>query len=110
MKKAFLISFVSVALLLTSLSPAFASPWAEKEGYFPKTAGKLEFGLKNSLFGWGAVFTEPYKPIYQQPGGKKPWEGFWVGIARAIVYTGNGLIHLATFPIPVDVPNIGHGL
>ena len=67
--------------------------------------GKLGYGLKNFLLGWTAMFIEPYQPRYG-----KPIEGFCVGIAQTVVYTANGLVHIATFPIPMDFPDVGRGI
>ena len=55
--------------------PGFASPWAEKEGYFNKTGSKFAFGLKNTAFSWLMPWPEAENPKY-----KTPWEGFCVGI------------------------------
>lgn len=92
-------------LLITFAAPAQASPWAKKEGYWPKTGGKFVFGLKHSLFSWTSWWTESKEPKYD-----KEWEGFNVGIGKTVVYTAAGLIQLATFFIPVDFPNIGIGI
>jgi hypothetical protein len=104
MKKTVLLILVS---FLLSVNPPVsqASPWSEHSSYAGKTAGKFWFGLKNSVFGWMAMFVEAEKKEYP-----RKWNGFCVGIARSVVYTANGLIHLATFPIPVDFPNVGKGL
>ena len=99
-KSALLFSFV----FLISAS-AFASPWAEKPGYFPKVFGKLGYGLKNTFFGWSEIFIQPTQPKY-----KTDWEGFCSGAAAAVIYTANGLIHTVTFPIPLDVPDLGKGV
>lgn len=100
----------SCSVLLCTLlvcQAAYASPWAEKQGYGEKTAGKFLFGLKNSLLGWTEIFTEPWDSKYDLK--KSEWEGFCDGIAQSIFYTANGLIHLATFPVPVDFPDMGAG-
>jgi hypothetical protein len=107
MKK--LLSFALVFGLFAAPGSLLASPWAEKDNYFSQTAGKFRFGLKNSTLGWTALFTEPYKPKYFTRQ-EKPWVGFWVGFARSCFYTVNGIIHLATFPIPVDFPDMGKGV
>ncbi len=104
MKKVFS-TLVLLILIVSTPGTLLASPWAEQEGYWAKTRAKFKFGLKNSLFGWTNMFMEPYLQKYT-----RPWEGFCYGAARSVFYTGNGLIHLATFPIPVDFPNIGQGL
>jgi hypothetical protein len=104
MKSKAVVLFVILILLMSS-SAAFASPWAENKTYLGKTGGKLKYGIKNSVFGWMQMFAEAEDPKYQTK-----WNGFCVGMARSVVYTASGLIHLATFPIPVDFPDVGHGL
>lgn len=94
-----LILFVSLA------TPAQASPWAKKEGYWNKTGGKFVFGLKHTLFSWTSWWTESKEPQYS-----KEWEGFNVGLGKTVVYTAAGMIQLVTFFIPVDFPNIGIGI
>ena len=92
-------------MFFVSTAPSVhASPWAENSNYFTKTAGKLGFGLKNTLFSWMMPWATANDPKYDTP-----WEGVCVGIAQSVVYTANGLIHLATFPIPIDFPNVGKG-
>lgn len=91
--------------LLCSPQSAQASPWAEHQGYFSKTGGKFLFGLRNSLLSWAAPWTEANEPVY-----RREWEGFCVGIGKTVVYTAAGLIQLATFPIPLDFPNVGLGM
>ncbi len=104
-KKKIALSFLAFLLLLSS-NPAFAaSPWAAEPSYVGKTTGKLEYGLKNSAFGWLQMFKESKDPKY-----KTEWEGFCTGIARSAFYMGSGLIQLMTFPIPVDFPDVGTGL
>lgn len=102
MKKIFLIVLMTWIAGAPSLA---ASPWAENPTYGSKMKGKFRYGLKNFFLGWTAMFIEPYQPKY-----KKHWEGFCVGIAQTAFYTTNGLIHLATFPIPVDFPDVGRGI
>ncbi len=99
------VSWPLLVFLFLFSSSAFASPWAENPGYFPKVFGKLGFGLKNTFLGWTQMFIESTQPKY-----KTDWEGFCVGMAGALIYTGNGLVHLVTFPIPVDVPDLGKGV
>jgi len=82
-----------------------ASPWAQETTYEGKTKGKLEFGLKNTLFGWMAPWAESKVPKY-----KTEWEGFSVGIGKVVVDTAAGIVQLATFFVPVDFPDIGYGL
>jgi len=91
--------------LLFTCQIAYASPWASKESYGGKTAGKFLFGLKNSLLGWTEIFTEPEDHKYDLK--KTGWEGLCNGISKTAFYTAGGLIQLATFPVPVDFPNMG---
>ncbi len=91
--------------LMLFCSTAQATPWSRNEGYMAKTAGKFGFGLKHSLFSWLFLWTEGHEPGY-----KKQWEGATVGVGKAVVYMGAGLIQLATFPIPADFPNVPIGL
>ena len=101
--------FLALALLLMiALAPsAVATPWAEKEGYGEKTKGKLAFGLRNTFLGWTEMFSEPKR--YKFDLNKSEWEGFCMGISKFVFYTADGLIQLATFPIPVDFPDFGEG-
>ena len=96
----------AVLVMIMASSPAVqASPWAENEGYLAKTGGKLMFGLKHTLFSWLAPWPEAHDPRYATQ-----WEGFCMGIGKIVIYTATGILQLATFPIPVDFPDIGEGL
>jgi len=100
--------FISLMLLSLILmtQAAYASPWAEtNQGYGGKTMGKLGYGLRNSVFGWMQMFKEAKDPKYNTE-----WEGFCTGIGRSVIYTASGLVQLATFPIPVDFPDVGPGV
>ena len=102
MKK--ILSLLIILCLTSSPISMAASPWAEKETYGGKVAGKLEFGLKNTLFGWMQMFQEAQNPKH-----KTEWEGFCLGIGQGAVYMVAGVVQLATFPIPVDFPDVGDG-
>ncbi len=106
-KSRFFLTFgLAVCLLFSGLAPAYAaSPWAEKQGYWPKTGGKLVFGLKNSLLGWMTPWAEAKNPKYA-----KEWVGFSAGFGEGVIYTAGGVSQLATFFIPVDFPDMGYGL
>ena len=82
-----------------------ASPWAEKKGYGARTAGKLGFGLKNTLLGWMTPWAEAKNPKYPNT-----WAGYSAGVGEALVYTAGGLVQLVTFFVPVDFPDMGYGL
>lgn len=79
-----------------------ASPWTNEVGYGNQVRGKFVFGLKNLLFGWADLFTEPNEAV--QNG-----ENFFVGLGRGVKdgleNTLGGAVHLATFIFPqVDAP------
>lgn len=95
---------VIVTVLFASTGHA-ASPWAKEPTYWGKTRGKLAFGLKNSLLGWMAPWAQARSSKY-----KTEWEGFSAGFGEILVDTSAGLVQLATFFIPADFPDIGHGL
>lgn len=97
--------FPLLIIFALAQNPAYASPWAKKEGYWNKTGGKFVFGLKHSLFSWMTFWTET-----REPGYNKAWEGFSTGLGKTVVYTVGGLVQLATFPIPADFPDFGIGM
>jgi len=105
LNKTFLCLASAVLLFMTSPSSASATPWAKNPTYASKTGGKLAFGLTNTLLGWTTMFVEAKQPEY-----KTDWEGFCVGISRSIFNTAAGLVQLATFPVPVDFPDVGRGI
>ncbi len=106
MKK--MIGLLMVLVLLSAPAVGFAaSPWTEKTTYSEKTMGKLEFGLKNALLGWIDIFYEPYQ---YDKAGKNAWSGLGKGIVDAVINEVGGVIHVATFLIPVDVPLPDNGV
>ena len=105
-KKIFVLFFGAMIAASFADTPArAASPWAQETTYGGKTQGKLAFGLKNTLFGWMAPWAESRSPKY-----RSEWEGFSAGIGEMVIDTGAGIVQLATFFVPVDFPDIGHGL
>ena len=78
-----------------------ASPWTNEMGYANRAKGKLVFGLKNLLLGWTAIGSEA---VEYKNNGKNVFQGIAVGFGEALVYTVGGALHVATFPIPLDVP------
>jgi hypothetical protein len=97
------ISIAAVFFLLFLLgSIAYAgtfesSDWTQEPTYLGKTSQKLGFGFLNLTAGWTAFFYEPFKD-----------QNFFVGLAKGVGYTFTntvgGVLHAATFPIPVDIP------
>lgn len=103
-----IVAAVAILAFFVSALPVSAhaaSPWAKEATYWGKTKGKLAFGLKNTFLGWMTPWAESRSPKY-----KKEWEGFSVGMWGLIVNTLGGFVQLATFYIPADFPDIGHGL
>lgn len=101
------ILFLLVTLALGSNMAWAASPWTEETLYGDRVTGKLQFGLKNLLGGWTAIFSTPYR--YHRDG-KNTFVGIPVGIGEAVVYTVGGALHTATFPIPADIPLPNNGI
>ncbi len=99
MKKSALIIIFLLVMVFSASPTGAASPWTKHESYAGKVSGKFVFGLKNSLFGWMHWWKQAHNPRFDHP-----WQGFCYGIGRSITDTAAGLIHLATFPIPVDFP------
>ncbi|OQA56290.1 MAG: hypothetical protein BWY42_01074 [Candidatus Omnitrophica bacterium ADurb.Bin277] len=74
-----------------------ASPWTKEETFVDKSIGKLAFGLTNITAGWTAFPFEIAKH-------GNIFEGIGMGIWRTATNTVGGILHTATFPIPVDIP------
>lgn len=77
--------------------PVQSSDWTQEPTYLGKISQKLGFGFLNITAGWTALFFEPVKD-----------KNFFVGVAKGIGYTftntAGGILHAATFPIPLDIP------
>jgi len=74
-----------------------ASPWTQEPTYLGKTAQKLGFGFLNITAGWTALFFEPTN-------GQNFFVGLGKGVGLFVTDTVGGILHSATFPIPVDIP------
>jgi hypothetical protein len=78
-----------------------SSDWTKEPAYLGKVSQKLGFGFLNMTAGWAAFFYEPCKN-----------QNFFVGLGKGVVYTFTntigGVLHAATFPIPLDIP-LPHG-
>jgi hypothetical protein len=95
-------SLVSLILFCAVTGSAYAGPvqasdWTHEPTYLGKISQKLGFGFLNITAGWTALFFEPAKD-----------QNFFVGVAKGIGYTftntAGGILHAATFPIPLDIP------
>lgn len=78
-----------------------ASDWTLEKTYTDKISHKLGFGFLNITAGWTAFFYEPALA-----------KNFFAGLATGTLYTFTntvgGVLHAATFPIPLDIP-LPHG-
>lgn len=95
-------TLVALALFSVVACSAYAgsfepSDWTREPTYLGKISQKLGFGFLNISAGWTALFFEPYKD-----------QNFFVGIGKGIGYmvsnTAGGILHAATFPVPLDIP------
>ncbi|MBN1689371.1 MAG: hypothetical protein JW893_09730 [Candidatus Omnitrophica bacterium] len=108
MKKITSILFVALTLTLMPSLASAASPWTEEATYGAKMTGKLDYGMKNILGGWTALFSEPYN--YKQEG-KNVIAGAGMGFVKTMTYTLGGVLHVITFPITsLDVPLLDGGV
>ena len=94
--------FVILMLFCAVTGSAYAGPvqssdWTRESTYLGKISQKLGFGFLNITAGWTALFFEPVKD-----------KNFFVGVGKGIGYTftntAGGILHAATFPIPLDIP------
>jgi len=89
-------------MLIPSIAFADASPWKSAGSKGDQIKQKLDFGLKNMLFGWTELYTEPKEA---HDSGDNIFAGIARGIGNAVVYTLGGVLHVATFPCTaIDVP------
>ncbi|MCB9799493.1 MAG: hypothetical protein H6757_01890 [Candidatus Omnitrophica bacterium] len=94
---------ILAVMLMLSSSAFAASPWTEADTYGGKVTQKLEFGVKNFLGGWTEIFRAPCCPCPMMKDAC-PLVKLGKGVVNSVVYTVGGALHLATFPIPVDIP------
>ncbi|OGW78171.1 MAG: hypothetical protein A2Z83_05515 [Omnitrophica bacterium GWA2_52_8] len=107
MKRKMSVVALLAAFLIVSTSAFAASPWTTESTYSDKTVSKLAFGVKNFLGGWTEAITVP-KEHYESK--ENVVVGVGKGLYNAVAYTVGGLVHVATFMIPVDVPLPDNGV
>ncbi len=111
--KKFIVGFlIAVFTLCLGGVAQAASPWTEGKTYKDKALGKLDFGFKNALGGWTAIFSEARKA---DPNCKCKATATAKGIGRGLAYgladTVGGILHILTFPIvQIDVPLPNNGV
>lgn len=103
MKRVFILTLVLFSLISIT-RPAFAefdsfqaSPWTQETTYMDKIIHKLGFGILNGGTGWTSLFFEPTRH-------KNIFAGVIKGCWRTVTNTVGGILHAATFPIPIDIP------
>ncbi|HNX68635.1 MAG TPA: hypothetical protein PLL75_05870 [Candidatus Omnitrophota bacterium] len=94
---------ILIAMLFVLLPSAHAagfkaSDWTGQKTYLDKTTHKLGFGFLNLTAGWTAFFFESCRND----------QNFFVGVGKGTLYTFTntlgGVLHAATFPVPLDIP------
>ncbi len=102
MKKVLVLVLVVCTLLTVLSTTSFAaSPWTTEETYGDKVKGKLFFGLRNILFGWGEFLVEPVEAF---DNGENIFAGIGKGLLYPVVDTFGGAAHLLTAPFTFDIP------
>ena len=90
---------VVLSMLLVPVAFA-ASPWMDGKTYGEKVAGKLGYGLTNTVLGWTKLFTTPNDYSSEK---KNVWSGVGQGLVDAAVTTVLGAVQLVTFLVPADI-------
>ena len=99
MKKASILVLIFALMSAPVFAAMEASPWTKEKSCVDKATAKLGFGLKNAILGWTKILTE----ISETKDGNYV-KGFATGIYEAIADTALGVVHAATFFVPIDVP------
>lgn len=82
-------------------SRVVVSPWRSEPRWIDQAVGKLGYGLKNALFGWTELVTEPYAASRSN---RSVLAGIGRGIWNAVGDTTGGVVQAVTFPAThVDV-------
>lgn len=98
------VMFLLVALFVSPVAGFAASPWTEEATYGEKVTGKIQFGLKNVLFGWLDIFMEPIRTYNGCTKCDNTWKAVGKGLVDGVVNEVGGALHLVTFPIVADIP------
>lgn len=98
MKK--IMSLVVILSMLLAPVAFAASPWIDGKTYGEKVAGKLGYGLTNTVLGWTKLFVTPNEYSNEK---KNVWQGVGQGMIDTVVTTVLGAAQLVTFLIPADI-------
>ena len=94
-----------LGLMVTAPAPSFAggaSPWTQEKGWLDRSDGKFYHGLKNLLWGWTELITEPDEAIGND---ESILGGLWKGAWNAVGQTAGGALQVLTFPFTwFDIP------
>lgn len=105
--KKYLFALVIAAVCAGAVPAQAASPWTEADSYGEQVTEKLAFGFENFLGGWTALFSTPMEAYENDTNVLKAWG---CGLYKSVAYTVGGLLHIATAPVPVDVPLPDNGV
>ncbi len=94
---------VGLAVAMPALSFAGGtSPWTKETRWLDRSDGKFYHGLKNLLWGWTELVTEPDEAIGS---GKSVLVGLVRGAWNAVGQTAGGALQVLTFPFTrFDIP------
>ena len=94
-----------LGLVIMAPTPSYAaapSAWTREKRWIDRSDGKLYHGLKNLLFGWTELVTEPDESIGN---GESILTGLVRGVWNAVGQTAGGALEVLTFPFTqFDVP------
>lgn len=99
------IMIVMLALVI-GLSLVPQAGWADTSSTSTHrdSMGKLDFGFRNTLFGWTEIFRRPLHG-YRDGGVVGGLKGLGTGVVYGVLDTVGGVLHIVTFPFPgIDVP------
>ena len=78
------------------------SPWTNEVGWGNRATAKLGFGLKNLVFGWTELITEPKRAMDE---GDNVFVGIGRGVKNAVFDELGGVVHTLTSPLTeLDAP------
>lgn len=98
------LAFSSSASFIYAEDVFEASPWTKASSYGDKVQQKYVFGMQNILLGWTEILTEKAEARKDGASINQMLHAGLRGVCNALADTAGGLLHVLTFPIPVDFP------
>ncbi len=96
---------ISVGLVVAMPAMSFAggaSPWTTETRWLDRSDGKFYHGLKNLLWGWTELITEPDEAMWR---GESILGSLGRGVWNAVGQTAGGALQVLTFPFTwFDIP------